>query len=323
MTRRQSKNKTGITRVTGKNVHDAWISFECVRCNHTNMLLNGASLAAPEETYENATWQCKKCKFIHNKKSALPFPNWPKMFSKSGATAAKRFWLGFFRIATENPESYRKWCNSCNRILPYNAFSKHAGWGPLERQMECRSCKGGINARLNPKRTAEQLHEGARRRRVADLLLEGENQSISIEDLFKRFDSKCFKSKKSLDPKKRSTWAIDHILPSAALYPLTIENAALLSKSSNNKKRDQWPSKFYSNSELVELCRITGADLSLLASQQPIINKKVDVNACVDRSLRVRERSDLQKRVREIKWLIEKYNLTKRLSRKNKKLLGL
>ena len=98
--------------------------------------------------------------------------------------------------------------------MPFAAFSKHSGWGPLERQMECRSCKGAINAVLNPKRTKEQLHEASVSRRIADLLLEGENETINIVDLFKRFGSRCFKTKQRLDIKKRDTWAIDHILPS-------------------------------------------------------------------------------------------------------------
>ena len=103
--------------------------------------------------------------------------------------------------------------------------------------MECRSCKGAINAILNPKRTKQQLHESSVRRRIADLFLEGENETIDIQDLFERFESKCFKTKKPLDINKRKTWAIDHILPSKYLYPLKKENAALLSKSANETER--------------------------------------------------------------------------------------
>ena len=101
---------------------------------------------------------------------------------------------------------------------------------PLERQMECRACKAVINAKLNPKRTKRQLHEASVRRRVADLLLEGENETIDPKALFKRFGGKCFKSGKKLDIAKRRMWAIDHILPSKFLYPLTTANAALLSR---------------------------------------------------------------------------------------------
>lgn len=226
---------------------------------------------------------------------------------------------------TENRDSYWKQCNTCGRVLPANAFSRHSGWGPLERQMECRSCKGVINAILNPKRTKEQLWESALKRRVGDLLLEGENKKIDdnfIRKLFRRFYSRCFKTGKRLKMKNRLSWAIDHILPSRYLYPLTKENAALLSKEANNHKRDRWPSEFYTNGELIRLARITGADLQLLSNNKPIVNPNIDVDACVTRYLQVRERTNLEKRIKELKELLEEYDLSSKLSAKNKKLLG-
>lgn len=119
--------------------------------------------------------------------------------------------------------------------------------------MECRSCKAVINTNLNPKRTKEQLHESAVKRRIADLLLVGENEKLNFEELFKRFDGKCFKTGKILSIKNRKSWAIDHILPSRWLYPLTTTNATLLSKEANDNKRDKWPSEFYTNDELKKL----------------------------------------------------------------------
>jgi len=206
--------------------------------------------------------------------------------------------------------------------LPFSAFSKHSGWGPLQRQMECRSCKGAINAVLNPKRTKEQLHESSVRRRIADLFLEGENQQIDIVELFEKFGNKCFKTKKPLDIKKRRTWAIDHILPSKWLYPLSKENTALLSKEANNSKGEKWPSQFYTNNELIELAKITGADLGLISSKVPVMNNNIDVNKCVERYLRVREKSNLRKRISELKKIIKNYGLIDRLTLGNKKILG-
>jgi hypothetical protein len=237
--------------------------------------------------------------------------------------ATQRFWQAFFRSATQQRESYWKQCNAYGRILPFEAFSRHERWGPLERQMECRACKAVINSRLNPRRTAEQLHEGSFRRRIADMLLKGDNQRIDLMQLFGRFDSKCFKTKKPLDIAKRKTWAVDHILPSKYLYPLSVTNAALLSSGANDKKRDQWPSRFYTNSELIRLAQITGADLDLLSSPEPIINPKIDVNACVERALVVREHSNLRKRIAALRRWFEGYGLVSRLSEKNQKLLGL
>ena len=324
MTRRKSKNITGLKRIPGigTKVHQAWVGYICLKCKRLNAFPIGNELLDPKVVYENAKWICSSCKYIHNKDSNLPFRNWPREFTDSKSIKVQRFWEAFFRMATEHPESYWKLCNTCGRFLPFSSFSKHKGWGPLERQMECRSCKGAVNAKLNPKRTKEQLHESSSRRRVADLLLKGENQKIDIKELFGRFGSKCFKTKSSLDINKRSSWAIDHILPSKYLYPLTIENAALLSTNANDNKREKWPSEFYTNNELIELAKITGADLSLLSSKDPIVNTNIDVDACVSRYLQVREKSNLKKRISELKKLLESNGIVDKLTDKNKKLLG-
>jgi CRISPR/Cas system Type II protein with McrA/HNH and RuvC-like nuclease domain len=188
--------------------------------------------------------------------------------------------------------------------------------------MECRSCKGAINAILNPKRSKEQLYESSVRRRIADLFVEEENENIDFQELFRRFGSKCFKTKIQLHINDRSSWAVDHILPSKYLYPIKIENAALLCKEANSNKRDRWPSKFYVNSELIELAKITGADLNLISRKEPIINKHINVNKGVERYLQVRETSDLEKRINEIKKILQVYDLVENLSEGNKKLLG-
>ena len=221
MARRKTVNKTGILRVEGIPYHDAWVAYKCVSCQEMNYVQVGQQLLTPQEAIETAVWKCEHCGYVHSKETDLPFDNWEEEYNSADSTTALRFWEGFFRIATEHPESYWKQCNVCTRILPFNAFSKHSGWGPLEKQMECRSCKGAINAVLNPKRTKEQLHESAVRRRIADLFLEEENESIDFQDLFKRFDGRCFKTKELLDINKRDTWAIDHILPSKYLLLLS------------------------------------------------------------------------------------------------------
>ncbi len=323
MARRKSVNKTGISRVEGIPYHDAWVAYKCVNCKEMNYENIGQQLITPKDATENAVWKCGNCDFIHSKESELPFDNWEDEFLSADSTTVLRFWEGFFRIATEHPGSYWKQCNVCTRILPNQAFSKHKGWGPLEKQMECRSCKGAINAVLNPKRTKEQLHESAVRRRIADLFLEGENETIDQQDLFDRFDSRCFKTKEKLDIADRKSWTIDHILPSKYLYPLTKENAALLSKGANENKRAKWPSKFYTNNELIDLARITGASIDLISRKTPLMNHNIDVNRGVERYLQVREESDLPKRIKEIKKILKVYDLEDLLSDSNKKLLGL
>ena len=125
-----------------------------------------------------------------------------------------------------------------------------------------------------------------------------------------------------MDINKRDTWAIDHILPSKYLYPLKKENAALLSRSANENKRDKWPSKFYTNNELIDLAKITGANIALISSKHPIMNHNIDVNKGVERYLQVREKSDLPKRIKEIKKILQVYDLVENLTTENKKLLG-
>ena len=323
MARRQTVNQTGISRLSNIPFHDAWVAYKCVSCQEMNYIQVGLTLLSPNEVVENCVWTCEHCDFVHAKESDLPFQNWEEEFLSADSTAVLRFWEGFFRIATENPEAYWKQCNVCGRILPFSAFSKHIGWGPLERQMECRSCKGAINAVLNPKRTKQQLQESSVRRRVADLFVESENMAVDIEDLFKRFDSKCFKTGQKLNINQRNTWNIDHILPSYYLYPLNVTNAALLSTEANGNKRTKWPSKFYTNNELIELAKITGANLELISSPKPIFNHNINVNNGVAKYLQVREKSDLPKRIKEIKKILEVYQLTDNLSDENKKLLGL
>jgi len=322
MARRKTVNETGIERLAGVNAFDAWIGFVCINCKHQNHVSIGQILTSPAEAYDTANWTCEHCGYAHSKDSILPFKNWPLAFTLPGSLPAQRFWRGFFRTCTEYPSSYYKQCNSCGRILPFAAFSRHRKWGPLELQMECRACKGGVNAKLNPLRTAQQLHESSVRRRVADLLLQGINTPVDIDALFERFGSKCFKCGQTLDQADRRTWEIDHILPSRYLFPLRIENAALLCKGCNNSKHGRWPSQFYTNSELIGLSKITGADLTLLAAAAPVVNHDIDVNAGVARYLKVRERSNLAKRIEELKALLDDYDLVKDLSPENLQLLG-
>jgi len=321
--RRATVNRTGISRVGGLEPHQAWIGFACLRCGAITTIPIGMSLLDPSAAFDGQSWKCSHCGFIHSKQSDLPFNNWDVPLRKHTHLATQRFWIGFFRIYTEDREAYWKQCTSCGKVLPFGAFSGHVKWGPLERQMECRACKGAINAVLNVLRTPEQHHESSVRRRVAELLLKGKNERLDVKALFKRFGGRCFKTGKPLKIEERQSWAIDHILPSRFLYPLTVQNAALLSKEANDKKRDQWPRDFYNNKELMELAKITGADLTLLSSKTPIPNPSIDVNACVKRYLQVRQRSNLAKRVAELCALLTGLGLVAKLSPENKKLLGL
>ena len=332
MARRATNNKTNIPRIAGVPVHEALAFYMCVRCSAPNWVNVGTAILNPADAYESQSWKCSVCDFVHSKTSPLPlddsrgnpspFASWDPALTGKDSLGAQRFWKGFFNIATEHKDSYWKVCNTCGRKLPSRAFSGHAGWGPLEKQMECRGCKAVINTSLNPKRTKEQLHESAAGRRTSDLLLAGANERLDLKALFARFDGKCFKTGKVLSYDDRQTWAVDHLLPSRWLYPLSVKNAVLLSKEANDNKRDSWPSQFYTNEQLKQLARILGVDLALLASPEPIINRNIDVNACVTRMLTVRQATDITKRIKDLKKLLEDYELVEQLSEENKKILG-
>lgn len=322
MARRETTNTTGIPRIEGLTSHDAWASYSCINCRERNYVNIGQYLLTPEEAYENCKWMCGVCHFDHYSEAELPFESWPEPATEATGTPAQRFWKGFFRSCTEKPESYWKQCNTCGRVLPNQDFSRHAKWGPLEKQLECRACKAVINANLNPKRTTEQLRESAAKRRIAELLTEANDEKLNVEDLFRRFDYKCFKTGATLEIEHSASWQIDHTIPSRYFYPLSFENATLLSTDANQNKSGKWPSEFYTNTELVNLARITGANLTLLARTTPINNPHIDVNLCVTRYLTVRDASSLQKRINELKSLLEKNELINQLSDGNLKMLG-
>ena len=284
----------------------------------------------PDDAHESAHWCCEYCGFDHNKDANLPEHydvNWEKTLLQNTSIACQRFWKNFFIISTGNPEYYWKRCQACGRVLPASSFSHHKKWGELEKQAECRACKSAINAIGNPKRTAEQHAEAAARRRIGDLMHpDPEYRPYSdINDLFDRFDSKCFLTGVPLDKNDRSQWQIDHILPASYYYPLTRDNACLLSKGANGNKRAQWPSEIYTPEQLMDLARITGADITLLSSPTPIFNVNADPNMAVIRYLgKARQNKEkFSKRVQELRKMLVADNLVASFTEDNKKLLGL
>ncbi|MCR4966134.1 MAG: hypothetical protein K6A41_10835 [Bacteroidales bacterium] len=330
MSRRKTINVTGISQLADVDQKDIWLMFVCVQCRQINLFKVGQKLLTPEEAYNYLSLECKYCGYVHSKYSDLPLSleNWQSEFLKKSSINCERFWKAFFREATSKPENYWKQCKTCGRILPSEQFAKHTGktFGVLEKQLECKSCKAAINAKLNPKRTPEQLREGGANRRLGDLLAvldEDEESRIDIQDLFNRFGSRCFKTKKLLDINNRSSWHVDHILPAKYFYPLTIQNAALLSSEANEQKKAKWPSEFYSEQELVELSKITGADLGLISSKKPVYNTNIDVNAAIDKFLNIRNNTNLPHRVEELRTIITKNHLIDYVSDVNKKILGL
>jgi len=325
MTRRGTINKTGIDRLSGTDTNRLWVSFTCVNCRRQNLVSIGHDMLTPNEAYDHCEWMCEDCGYVHSRHSDLPLEwskTWNEDYLYAESPQCQSFWRSFFTIATGTPEAYWKQCNVCGRILPGSAFARHQGWGALEKQMECKSCKGAINAVLNGKRTSEQLRESSIRRRIGDLFTT-ETIKIDVQALFDRFDSRCFKTGKLLDINTPSEWHIDHILPSKYFYPLTVQNACLLSREANESKKAQWPSQFYNADELVRLAKITGANLRLLTSPEPIVNTDIDVNAALEKWLSVRNVSDINKRLGEFRKVIIENGLERLLTDRNKSILGI
>ena len=162
----------------------------------------------------------------------------------------------------EEAQDY-KYCIICNTIKPLDMFDKHSR-RKSGRQGECTLCKKVYNAIKNQTRLTDQHREAAQKRRMY-LDLSG-NRKINSEEVYKRFDYRCFKCRKDLrkvaDAKERP---LDHTLPAVFLWPLTTENATLLCREHNGEKSGKWPSDYYLDNELRRLAVLTGVQYETLA----------------------------------------------------------
>ena len=331
MARRSTVNKTGFANKDGINHKEAWVCFPCINCGATVKANIGLSLPTLEEAMENCVWLCPECGYEHSILSDIPdtMDNFPEEWRSSDDPHCQGFWTAFFRMATKDVFSYWKHCSKCGRLLPVTCFDQHNdkpgsnAWKPLNRQAECKACKAAINANLNKERTHEQLFEGTINRRIGDLLSATDNKA-NPKEVFDLFGGKCFKTGKILDYNDRKSWHIDHIMPSKYFWPLTKENAALLSNEANEAKSGKWPSEFYTDRELVALSKITGAPLDLISSKTPIYNMDIDTNKAVEKLFgNVRENSHLPKLVEGLRKVLVEHDLVRTLSPQNQKLLGL
>ena len=140
-------------------------------------------------------------------------------------------------------------------------------------QLECRACKKFyVNEPLNPMRDAQQHREDSIRRRAIEVLVNNLLGTNTIHNEFKakgidfvpyildKFNHRCFKCGLEVD---ETTMDLDHTMPLAYLYRLD-NTATCLCKSCNSKKHDHFPSDYYSESELIELGKITGLSMEIL-----------------------------------------------------------
>jgi len=149
-------------------------------------------------------------------------------------------------------------------------------------QLECRVCKKfEVNTALNPLRTSSQLKEDGQRRRHFELLLTNlYNMSPSLsyrhkngkeltDDIFKKFNGKCFKCKTILSlTNKKNKMHLDHTRPLAYLWQVD-GTATSLCKNCNSQKSAKFPKDFYTTDEINKLAKITGLSINELNDPKP------------------------------------------------------
>jgi hypothetical protein len=196
----------------------------------------------------------------------------------------------FLPVNLHDERKHLSFSNHC--VAAHRRPCSHSGFGKLSNpqtgetvhleygyQLECRYCKKfEVNAAHNPKRTAAQMKEDAARRRAFELLLEGlyegtpqlryrlENGRELADDVWARFDGKCFKCGTPLATAR--DMALDHTRPLALLWPLDA-GATALCPTHNSEKLDRPPEEYYSKEELRRLSEMTGVALADLIDPGP------------------------------------------------------
>jgi hypothetical protein len=196
----------------------------------------------------------------------------------------------YLPINVKDERATLSFSNHC--VAAHRRPCSHKGFGLLKNpqtgeelkleygfQLECRFCKKfEVNAAHNPKRTAAQMKEDAARRRGFELLLMelyGESAQLRYrhahgteltDDIFKKFDGKCFKCDAEFE--SPSEMHLDHTRPLALLWPLD-GTATALCGDCNSAKRDRPPVEFYEPEELEKLSSITGIALEELKNPTP------------------------------------------------------
>ena len=196
----------------------------------------------------------------------------------------------FLPVNLANERDHLSFSNHC--VAVHRRPCSHTGFGRITDrdtdevtqleygfQLECRFCKKfEVNAAHNPQRTAGQMKEDAARRRHFELLLDylyggspqlryfDETGRDLAEDVYERFDGRCFKCGTALANEKEMH--LDHTRPLALLWPLD-ETATALCVTHNSEKRDRPPAEYYTAEELQRLSAITGVPLEELQDPSP------------------------------------------------------
>lgn len=173
-------------------------------------------------------------------------------------------------------------------LLPISEFTINRGNKQYHRvnldghtyQPYCRESKKLYQNNVgNKMRNKDQLLEGSQGSRTRGLLTSmcysGVSKCPSIEEIFKKFDSKCFKTGEKLNINDRDSYEIDHLMPASGYFPLNNQTATLLSSNANQAKNDIHPKKFYGEEKCKELCEILKYPFDKISDENYTLNDEV------------------------------------------------
>ena len=199
-----------------------------------------------------------------------------------------------------------KYCLLCYTRKPFEFFGVHSK-RKSGRQGECRLCKTIYNGIKNQSRITDQHREAAKRRRLYKILA-GDEGKIDSRRIFDKFNGTCFMCglKMSYTETGQKEFNLDHTLPARLLWPMSTDNATLLCRDCNGKKRDRWPSEVYGVPKLKALARLTNYDYTLLSGNPSVNDDAVaeileDIDAFIEEWIRYPEE------IRKVRDLIYEY----------------
>lgn len=258
MARRKSINATGLSgtgTVDNQSVHRVFACFNPA----CRAFVTVPEAELQEQSIFGRDFPCAACGQRHDAGMLLRIA--PDATPEDGEEYLRRFLESAVRS---------KHCRLCECLKPLDAFDRHARMAS-GRQMECKTCKWLINARLNPKRTRDQLREAAEGRRLLEVFRGLPKDKLDEMEVGERFGWKCFQCAAPLDPADRKAWHIDHVLPARCLWRLS-DGAALLCKDCNLSKSDIWPSQYFPVDKLKDLSLRCGVPYEILESPVPRLN---------------------------------------------------
>jgi hypothetical protein len=262
-TKVEKSNRVVAPRAQGKG-DKGFRGFQCLNPNCDQFII------WPEPIADNFLIACPKCEHLHEDGGSEKYFDYSvQSLNPMTKEVLETLNSGEFVIDHRSYvlESQRyKYCILCNNLKPFEAFDRH-GSRATGRQSECNLCKSIYNSIKNPTRTQDQHREAAQKRRLY-IEISRESGRINTDEIFRRFENKCFCCGKPLVDSEGvplpGAFNIDHTLPAYYLWPATTQNATLLCRDDNGAKAEKWPGDFYGQEKINQLAVLTGFDVDLL-----------------------------------------------------------